>query len=228
MTFLKKWHPNKGRERTIPFFVCLVFGGLMGAIFPAQSAVEVLHNADLDSWEEKVFVGQTQYQAIVQEQGQSILQALSDESASGYFRKIQVDLKETPVLRWRWRVERLYDNQDEQSKPGDDFPARIYVVAPHPTWPWKKLALCYVWSSTQPTGTNWPNPYTDELWMIAVQGGGQSLGRWVSEERDVRKDFARYLGQEIDTVQAVGIMTDADNLKTLAETYYGNISFNAQ
>ena len=209
-------------------FVYLLFGGLMGVISPAQSAVEVLHNANLGSWEEKIFLGQTQYQTIVQEQDQSVLQALSDGGASGYFRKIQVDLKKTPRLRWRWRVERLYDNQDEQNKLGDDFPARVYVVAPHPIWPWKKLTLCYVWSSTQPPETNWPNPYTDDLWMIAVQGGGESLGRWVSEERDVREDFARYLEQEIETVQAVGIMTDADDLKTTAETYYGDIGFYAE
>ena len=200
----------------------------MGVIFPAQSAVEVLRNADLSSWEEKVFAGQTQYQAVVQDQGQSVLQALSDQSASGYFRKIQVDLRKTPRLRWRWRVEHLYDNQGEQSKPGDDFPARIYVVAPHPIWPWKKLALCYIWSSTQTPGTHWPSPYTDELWMIAVQGGGQSLGRWVSEERDVSEDFIRYLGQEIETVQAVGIMTDTDDLRATAETYYGDIGFYAE
>ncbi|MDX1527130.1 MAG: DUF3047 domain-containing protein [Gammaproteobacteria bacterium] len=114
--------------------------------------VPALDAADLSVWEPWNFSGETRYTPI-QIDGRRAVMAVSESSASGYHRKLTVDLYRTPVLRWRWRVDNSYGEVDETSKEGDDSPARVYVLATHPVLFWKTRALAYVWSSAQPEGS---------------------------------------------------------------------------
>ncbi|MCH9673945.1 MAG: DUF3047 domain-containing protein [Gammaproteobacteria bacterium] len=177
------------------------------------------------NWTEQAFVGKTIYTQLSEPDNGKIVRARSHSSASGYFRKLRIDLATTPKLQWRWRIDNTFDNPGERTKAGDDYPARVYVVAKHPTWPWKRLSICYVWSSGNQKGADWPSPYTADVRMVAVRAGRADIGAWQSEERDVRADFLQYLGHEIEAIEAVGIMSDTDDLKTTAESYYGPISF---
>ena len=54
--------------------------------------------------------------------------AKSDAAASGLFNEMRIDVHKTPLINWSWKVERGLHDKDERSKPGDDYPARIYVV----------------------------------------------------------------------------------------------------
>ena len=43
-------------------------------------------------------------------------------------RPLAVDLKQTPVLCWRWRVDDVLQKADMTKKSGDDYAARVYVA----------------------------------------------------------------------------------------------------
>lgn len=202
---------------------------LAGPALPLQaensvSAVPVLMNADLSAWESRSFLGQTRYRPV-DVGGRTVLKAVSDSAASGMFRKIRIDLESTPILHWSWRVNNILGEINETSKEGDDYPARVYVVASHPVFFWKTTALSYVWSSAQPEGSAWPNAFTRNAYMIAVRSGTSGLQGWYSERRDVRKDFQRYFGQDVRYIDAVAVMTDTDNSGGRAVAYYGDIWF---
>lgn len=205
-------------------------GLLLSGSVVAQGNVPVgeFSKGQLTGWERKAFSGTTQYQ-LVKEGNNTILKATSNSSASGLGRKMRIDLTKTPVLNWSWRVDNKLEGLDEQSKQGDDYAARIYVVLDGGLLVWNTKALNYVWSGNQPRGTTWGNAFVpNNARMLAVRGQQDSVGGWVREKRNVRADFKRIYGQDITHIDGVALMTDTDNSKRQASAGYGDIFFSAQ
>lgn len=184
-------------------------------------------SGDLGGWSDKVFKGHTRY-SLTTDDGRTVLKAVSRASASGLYKKVHVDLSKTPYLHWSWKIDNTLGNLHERTKHGDDYPARVYVVFSGGIFFWRTQAINYVWSSDQPPGSTWNNAFTDNARMIAVRSGAGQAGQWVSERRNVRRDYRRLFGGEVHTVDAVAIMTDTDNSGKAATAYYGDIYFAAQ
>jgi len=81
----------------------------------------------LDGWERKDFKGETRYQLQTLD-GVVVLKADSQAAASGLFKEQRINLEQTPFLNWSWRIADRLSGLNEQSKSGDDYAARIYVV----------------------------------------------------------------------------------------------------
>jgi len=185
-------------------------------------------SGSLQDWETQAFKGRTQYR-LVDQDGVKVLRADSAASASGLFRKQRIDLTQTPYLNWRWRIENRLDPLNEQSKPGDDYAARVYVVVDGGLAFWRKKALNYVWASTSPKGKIWPNAFAGaKVMMVALRASGDDTAVWYDEKRNIREDLRREFGEDIDHIDAVAIMTDTDNAGGRATAYYGDIFFSAK
>jgi len=183
----------------------------------------------LHGWEEKEFSGTTKYELVVDKQTQKkVLKAQSTGGASGLFRKIKVNLKQTPYLNWSWKTDVLLKNINENEKEGDDFVARVYVVIDGGYFFWKTLALNYVWSSSHQQGEKWDNPYTSNATMYAVESGEKNLGTWQTYKRNVRQDLKTFIGKDIQYIDAIAIMTDTDNSGQAATSYFGDIFFTSE
>ena len=181
-------------------------------------------DATLGRWSEKSFSGNTRYE-IVDEDGRRVLRGSTAGQASVLYKAQTIDLATTPWLGWSWRIDRTYSGIDEQARNGDDFPARLYVVAQVGFLPWETVAVNYVWASNVPTGTIWRNPYTDKAVMIAVQSGDMHVGQWISQRRNVAEDFAAAFDQPIKTLSGFAVMVDGDNSDQTATAWFGNIDF---
>lgn len=173
------------------------------------------------AWEGKAFKGETIYRVVHNEEGHCLL-AESRDSASGLVYRKEYDLKDFPVLSWRWRVSNILEKGDETKKEGDDYAARIYVVFPHWFFP-KTRTINYIWANHLPKGEHVPNPFTGNAIMLAVQSGKENLGRWISEQRNVYEDYRRLFGEEPPKVGAIAIMTDTDNTGGSATACYDDI-----
>ena len=181
---------------------------------------------DLSGWAEKSFKGQTHYKLVTdQELNRTVVHARTEGAASGRFKKITVDLSKTPILRWSWKIEAPYKNIDENTKGGDDFPVRVYVVVERGFLGMSTKALNYVWASKNPVGASWPNPFTSQARMLAVNSGAKDAGQWVSHRRNVREDLQAAFGEDFTEIHVVAIMTDGDNSGQQARAWYGDISF---
>jgi len=178
----------------------------------------------MNNWKIKEFSGNTEYH-IVNDKGDRVLKAKSNNAASGLFIEQRIDLEKTPYLHWSWRTEKLYSNLDESKKQGDDFVARIYIVLDGGLFFWKTRALNYVWSSSFRQGQAWPNPFTANATMYAVESGEKNLGKWLEYSRNVREDLKKLLGKEVRYIDGIALMTDSDNAGQQATTYYGDIYF---
>lgn len=196
---------------------------LLPAALPGAAA-EVFGPEAIAQWRPHGFKGETRY-AVTGKDGEPALAARCDGTASGLFLERPVDLRRTPILEWRWRVDALpAAGAPETSRAGDDFAARLYAVRDGGVLRWRTRALNYVWTRGQERGADWPNPFAAQAHMVALRNAGDA-GRWHVERRDLRADFRRFHGLDLDTLDAVAIMTDCDNTGGRAEAWYGSIRF---
>ena len=220
--------------------VLLIFFVLLSAGVSADETDKIsvanFSEGDLSGWEEKSFKENSQYEFVSSEtinsknvdvgfQQGRILRASTQGQASGLFKEVAINLDETPFLNWSWQVNTLFKGNDERSKEGDDYAARIYVLVSGGVFFWNTKAINYVWSSNQAVGSEWPNAYTSNAKMLAVQSGDIKTGQWVNERRNIREDFKKLFGDDVTQIDAVAVMIDGDNTGQSATSYFGDIFF---
>ena len=202
-----------------------IFTLLNPVVADSTIAIGEFSQQRLDGWEHKSFKGETRYrlQAI---DGLTALSAESSAAGSGLFKEQEIDLDQTPYLNWSWRIANRLSGLDEQSKAGDDYAARIYVVVKGGLAFWNTRAINYVWSSNSKQGRIWPNAFAgDHAMMLALRGPEAPLNSWQHEKRNIKADFKRLFGEDIHHIDAVAIMTDTDNSNGQVSAVYGDIWF---
>jgi len=230
--------------------LCVLVAGIVVAEVPALLEVGKFSSASVgqalpDGWKPLTFKKipkQTAYE-LIKDGDAVVVKAVSDASASGLTKAVNIDPKEYPIVRWRWKVENVLKHSDVTRKDGDDYPARLYITFaydPDKVSLGKKLkfktgqalfgdipigALNYIWDTNTPIGTIVENAYTDFAQMVVVESGMQKIGQWVSEERNIYVDYKQAFGEEPPLMNGVAIMTDTDNTKEQATAYYGDIQF---
>lgn len=179
----------------------------------------------LKNWKSKQFSGQTNYQLVLKKDLR-VLKAQSHASASGLYKEQRVDLRKTPYLNWSWQVENTLENLNEQSKEGDDYVARVYVVVSGGLAFWKTRAINYVWASSSAKGQIWENAFVGKnAMMIALRSKEANSGQWYNEKRNILDDLKQQFGEDIRYIDAVAIMTDTDNSGGNATAFYSDIYF---
>ncbi len=180
---------------------------------------------EIIGWEAHSFEGTTEYR-LVQTDGRLAVKATcTEETASGLFYRQDIDLTETPVVEWEWRVDETLTGIDETTRDGDDYPARLYLVDEARVLRWRTRALNYVWSSATERGRDWPNAFASQAHMIAVATANDAGEGWRTERRNVVEDFRRFHDREPERINAVAVMTDCDNTGQETRAWYGNIRF---
>jgi hypothetical protein len=158
--------------------------------------------------------------------GKTVLTADSQAAGSGLFKEQTIDLEQTPILNWSWRIANRLAGLNEQSKAGDDYAARVYVVVKGGLAFWQTKAINYVWSSNSTKDSIWPNAFAgDHAMMLALRGPEAPLNSWQTEKRNVRADFKQLFGEDVRHIDAVAIMTDTDNSNGSVSAVYGDIWF---
>lgn len=207
-------------------FLIISIGFPSSGFTKADLVVGDFGGGSLKGWQEKSFKNATVYEFVKGDTGM-VLKAESNDSASGMYREIKIDLVKTPCLIWSWKVNNILDDLDETTMSGDDYPARLYVVFSGGLFFWKTQALSYVWSNGRPIDSAWPNAHTKNSINIAVQSGPSKVGQWAHQSRNVRTDYKRFFGEEIKQADAIAIMTDTDNSGSKATAFYGGVRFSS-
>ena len=189
-----------------------------------DGSISNFRKGDLSGWEEKSFEGNSQY-VVVETNSGKVLRGKTEGKASGLFKEVSVDLTKTPWINWSWKVENTFKDNDELSKEGDDYAARVYVVVSGGVFFWNTKALNYVWASHEPKNSSWPNAYTGNAKMFAVRSGNVELGQWTKEKRNAREDFKKLFGEDITKIDVIAVMVDGDNTGQSATSYFGDIFF---
>lgn len=175
------------------------------------------------------------------------IEANADRSMALLARPLEIDLKATPVLCWRWYVDAPVAGADMRRKIGDDYAARVYVAFDMPARALSvgtklKLALAkqlygaelpdaalnYVWDNRYPVGTRAKSAFTDRAEMIVSQTGSSRAGQWVSERADVAADFRRAFGAVPGRPIQLAVASDTDQTGGKARAAFADIHFVAR
>lgn len=179
-------------------------------------------------------------------ENQSVLRIESNASMSMMAIPVEVDLTQTPVLCWRWRVNRVLDKADMSERFGDDYAARLYVSLAIPEseqslglrlqlglarsiWGDQvpDAAINYVWDNRQPVGTAMPNAYTDRVTMIVAQSGAAKVGQWVQQAQNIAQDIEQQFTPAANVVQ-IALAADTDNTGETVTAEFADIRFVAK
>ena len=156
------------------------------------------------------------------------LKAVAAKSASGLGKEIKVNLNLTPFINITWKVEKNLSGIQENTKKGHDFAGRVFVIKKTGATPLSNRAVNYVFSSNNDIGSNWPSPYTKKSIDNVLSTTKENFNEWVTVKANVKEDFKKFHDLDVDELDGIAVMTDTDNSKLTATTYYQNIFFSAE
>tara|TARA_B100001123_G_scaffold422644_1_gene531819 strand:+ start:764 stop:1408 length:645 start_codon:yes stop_codon:yes gene_type:complete len=156
------------------------------------------------------------------------LRAEAKGKASGLGKEVKIDLMKTPFLNITWKVEKDLSGIIENSKNGHDYAARVFVVKKTGITALSNKAINYVFSSNNSVGKNWSSPYTKKSIDYVLSTTKEHYDEWVTVKVNVKTHFKKFHNLEVEELDGVAIMTDTDNSKLKAISYYQNIYFSSK
>ena len=196
-----------------------------------------------DGWQPLALPGKkaTQYR-WTEKDGRPALQAAADRSASIWRKRLDPALDSVGEVSFSWWAQGLIANASVADIDREDAVARVifgfggdvdklplrtrmkFELAQALTGEAPPYAtLMYVWDSQLPVGTVVINPRSDRIRKIVVDSGPAQLHRWRDHRRDLAADFRLAFGEEPGPLMSMAVMTDSDNNRASARTWYGAV-----
>jgi hypothetical protein len=172
--------------------------------------------------------GLPQHDMTIQDNdGHRVLRLKSKIESSNIRKDIKgkINLRETPVLEWSWKVVALPKNGDCRKKSADDQAAQLYVVWPRFPESVRSQIIGYIWDTTAPAGSVVRSEKTATVTYIVMRSGTADLGKWITEQRNVAEDYKKIYGGQPDGPGIISIAIDSDDTASSAESFFGPILF---
>jgi len=181
----------------------------------------------------------------VKENGVASVKLHSKDALTFLEKTVDIDIKEYPVISWKWKVENVLSGIDERTLAGDDHPIRLFFVfepdeSKQSLWFRLKRFLYldrvhghpmggrfteYLWSSHLAAGDILPDPGKPSRKLMVIEGGSKNLGKWLTYRRNLYKDFKVLYGEEPNRLIFIGILNDTDATGQEAVSYIADLFF---
>jgi len=171
--------------------------------------------------------GETSWKLGSNEEG-NYIRAEAEGVGSGLGKEVSIDLNKTPIINITWKIEKDLSGIIENSKKGHDFAARVFVVKKTGSTALSNRAVNYVYSSNSEIGEYWRSPYTKKSIDYVLSTTKQNLNEWVTVKANVKEHFKLLHDLNVNELNGIAIMTDTDNSKLKAISYYQNIYFSSE
>ena len=156
------------------------------------------------------------------------IRAEAKGKGSGLGKEVLINLLKTPFINITWKVEKDLSGITENSKKGHDYAARVFVIKKTGTTALSNRAMNYVFSSNNSINNNWPSPYTKKSIDYVLSTTKKNSNEWVTVKANVKEHFKKLHNIDVNELTGVAIMTDTDNSKLKAISYYQNIYFSSE
>jgi len=160
---------------------------------------------------------------VVKEKENYYVKARSLNSGIQILKKFKVDLKEFPILSWKWRVIKLPSEEKPSEKNKSDNGASIYAIF---SGFLSRTALKYGWSNYYTKGTFIDK--SSQMKVIFLRDKTDPKNTWVLESRNLYEDYKDYFGKEPSKLTAIAIMSDSDDTESLAEADYSDFKMKSK
>ena len=169
----------------------------------------------------------TIYTAGSNENG-NFFKAVADNAASGLGKQLKIDLNKTPFINITWKIEKDLAGIKENTKKGHDFAARVFAIKKTGATALSNRAINYVFSSNSEIGKSSPSPYTKKSIDNVLATTTEYINKWVTVKANVKSDFKKFHDLDVNEIDGIAIMTDTDNSKLKAISFYQNIFFSSE
>jgi hypothetical protein len=163
-------------------------------------------------------------------------------------KRVNIDVREYPIVTWKWKVENILEGIDERTKEGDDHPIRIFFVfepdeSKQSFWYRLKRFIYldrihghpmggrfteYLWGSHLESGDIINDPGKPWQKLMVIEGGSRKLGKWLSYKRNLYEDFKKLYGEEPRRLIFIGILNDTDQTRQEAISYIADFMLNKE
>ena len=158
----------------------------------------------------------------------NFIRAEAEGVGSGLGKEVLINLNKTPFINITWKVEKDLSGIIENSKKGHDYAARVFVIKKTGATALSNRAVNYVFSSNNSINDSWISPYTKKSIDYVLSTTKVNLNKWVTVKANVKDHFKKLHNLEVNELNGVAIMTDTDNSKLKAISYYQNIYFSSE
>ncbi len=182
-------------------------------------------------WTGESFGRQAAYEFMIeQDDSKRVLHLESRDEHSTIAKEIagKVNLKETPILEWTWKVTTLPTGGDLRRKETTDMAAQLYVVWPRFPALLRSRIIGYVWDAATPAATIVKSQKTGTVTFVVMRSGPGDLGKWLTERRNVAEDYVKIFGEPPDDPRVITISIDSNDTHSAAESFIGPIVFRAR
>lgn len=200
------------------YFLAILF------IAPAIAAERtILFNEDFEKplgerWKQVKFGEPTDYR-IVTENSNACLKATANSTASAFATKLEVQPAAGTTIHWRWKISSCPTNGSEDKLATFDHTARIFVA--FDTFIGPPRTVNYVWANRMETNSVFDHPSSSRSKFIVLESGNGRAGQWVTEERDLAKDWQRlFKNEKTPKIVGLGVFTDSDGTLTSVTGWY--------
>ncbi len=180
---------------------------------------------------------------VIKYRGKYVLKAKGIGTSSSLFKDVKAELKDYPVISWRWKVSNVIRQAIETREDRNDSAARLIVVfrpdpGEIPLWYGldylvRKIIrrnepigprIEYIWGNRIEKGRIVDNPSVKHSKVIVVESGEEKANRWIREKRNLLDDYRAAFGIDPKGILSLGIQTDTEQSNEGVAAYYGEIS----
>jgi hypothetical protein len=173
------------------------------------------------------------------------IEVVSSNSVSTLYRPVDADIRERPILTWRWRVDEAAPATDLSQKGEDDCSLAVYVGFPYEaeeasfferlkrplveSWVGENApgrVLRYVFCGREQRGAVVESPYLGSAgFMRILRPTDSPTGTWFTEQVDLAADYRQAFGEEPPNPAQIAIQADTDNTQSASRAFVADLAF---
>jgi len=147
-----------------------------------------------------------------------------------------VDVKDFPIITWRWKVNKLPVGGDVRRKATDDQAVQLYVAFKSTGFPaaLNTPIIGYIWDNEAPRGWTGRSSQVggDKLRYIVLRNKTDKTGQWFTERRNIYEDYKKLFreingGEPMGVTSGVQVYINTQRTKAPAEGLIGDIYFSS-
>lgn len=156
------------------------------------------------------------------------------DSSFGIRKEAKVDVKKFPILRWRWKVNKLPLGGDVRKSSVDDQAVQIYIAFRETGF--SRLLnppiIGYIWDNEAPKGWTGKSMQIggSKVRYIVLRNKTDKTGNWYTERRNIYQDYKKLFndikgGEPQELTTGLQIYINSQRTKSPAESLIGEIYF---